>query len=191
MTVQAFTSAGVASVFGTTDGTGLYTLPGLTPGAYYVKALAGSGYQAQVFKNVACASCTLTWGNSVIVAVSGTTSAIDFALTTSATAFSDDPLQAGITPIRLVHVLELRQRIDVLRARYSLSAYPWTDPSPVPGTTVVRAVHLTDMRTALAQAYVASSRPAPTWTPPTIVPTATAITAAQITEIRNAVNAIW
>ena len=41
--------------------------------------------------------------------------------------FSDDPLTAGSSLIRVVHITELRTRIDVQRARFGLAAFAWTD----------------------------------------------------------------
>ena len=42
--------------------------------------------------------------------------------------FSDDPLTAGTSPIRVVHITELRTRIDVLRVRFGLAPFAWTNP---------------------------------------------------------------
>ena len=50
--------------------------------------------------------------------------------------FSDDPLTAGSSPIRVVHIAELRTRIDVLRVRFGLAPFAWTDPSLAAGMTV-------------------------------------------------------
>ena len=41
--------------------------------------------------------------------------------------FTDDPLTAGTTVVKAVHLNELRAAIDNLRGRYGLAAYPWTD----------------------------------------------------------------
>src|SRR6266545_2880790 len=51
--------------------------------------------------------------------------------------FTDDPLIAAVTVIRTVHVIELRERIDGLRARFSLGGYPWTDGSLGAGTSLI------------------------------------------------------
>ena len=76
-------------------------------------------------------------------------------------AFTDDPLVPGVTPVRAVHLLELRSRIDWLRRRAGLPAFAWTDAKVVPGVTPARAAHLTELRSALGEAYAAAGRPAP------------------------------
>ena len=80
------------------------------------------------------------------------------------TGFTDDPIRPGSTPVRAVHFLELRTRIDALRTREGLRAFGWTDPNLTPNVTAVRRVHLTELRAALAEAYRAASLPAPAYT---------------------------
>lgn len=104
--------------------------------------------------------------------------------------FTDDPLQAGITPIKAAHITELRTYVNTLRIRYGLAAVVWIDPTLGAGTTTIKAVHLTELRTALSAAYVAANLTAPTYTG-TITAGITTITAAQIVEIRNAILAIY
>ena len=41
--------------------------------------------------------------------------------------FTDDPLIAGSSVIRAVHIMELRSRIDAVRVRFGLGAYPFAD----------------------------------------------------------------
>ena len=106
----------------------------------------------------------------------------------SATEFTDHPLERGVTPVRAIHFLELRARIDALRAGAGLPAFGWTDPTLIPGITPIKAVHVTELRTALAEAYVASGRPAPGY-PDTAVAGGTGIRAAHLMELRAAVAA--
>jgi hypothetical protein len=113
-----------------------------------------------------------------------------YALTVS--TFTDDPLVAGTSVIRAVHITELRTRIDALWTRYGLSPpFGWTDPSLTAGITV-RAVHLSDLRTALQAAYTAAgpSAPALPFTDSPIVTGFTFIRAVQIQELRDAVIAL-
>jgi subtilisin-like proprotein convertase family protein len=100
--------------------------------------------------------------------------------------FSDDPVVAGVTVVRAIHITELRQRIDAVRTRCGLGVYGWVDATPV----IVRAVHVTDLRTALSQAYVSCGRTVPAFTDTTLVPTVTMAKAIHINELRNAVKAI-
>jgi hypothetical protein len=77
--------------------------------------------------------------------------------------FSDDPIVAGVTPVRAVHVTELRERIDGLRDTLQLGLFAWQDAAPAPGT-VVLARHVEDLRRALADCYEAVDLPLPAFT---------------------------
>ena len=101
--------------------------------------------------------------------------------------FTDDPLVAGVTPVRAVHFRELRTRIDALRVRSSLSAYRWTDPALTPGVTPVRSVHLTEMRTALSEAFTVAGQSPPAYTDASVRAGTTPVRAAHVTELRTAV----
>ena len=106
--------------------------------------------------------------------------------------FTDDPLAARVTPIKVVHITELRRRIDAQRVRFGLAAYSWTDPIITAGTTGIRAVHIADLRTALGQAYAAHgvSPPAPVYTDPILTARTTVVKAWHIRELRTAVIAL-
>jgi hypothetical protein len=108
-----------------------------------------------------------------------------------APVFTDVPLVPRTTRVKGVHVLELRQAIDVLRSRYSLAAYPWVDTTLAPGTALVKAAHVSDLRAALDAVYVAANRARPSYTTSTLTPRTTTITAADVAELRAAVLAIW
>ena len=53
--------------------------------------------------------------------------------------FTDDPIVAGVTPVRAVHFTELRAHIDALREEAGLGRFRWTDPVLRAGVTPVRA----------------------------------------------------
>jgi predicted outer membrane repeat protein len=101
--------------------------------------------------------------------------------------FTDDPLVAGTTVVRGVHVTELRARIDALRLRAGLSPYSWTDLSRFGG--LVAAEHIQEMRAALIEAYPAEQSPL-VFTDQPLVPGHTAIRAVHLAELRAAVSAI-
>ncbi len=105
-------------------------------------------------------------------------------------AFTDDLLVPGVTPVRAVHLLELRSRIDGLRRRVGLPAFGWTDAQVVPGVTPARALHLTELRSALGEAYAAAGRPAPGYTGAVVTAGLTAMRALQLQELRRAVVAL-
>ena len=104
--------------------------------------------------------------------------------------FTDDPIRPGSTPVRALHVAELRTRIDALRRRASLAPFAWTDPVLTAGVTPVRLAHLLELREALAEAYAGAGRAAPVWTDAAPTAGTTLIRAAHLTELRAAVLAL-
>jgi hypothetical protein len=59
--------------------------------------------------------------------------------------FTDDPLVAGTT-IKAIHVTELRNRINTVRAQHGIFNSPYTNSVLNPGTSVIRAVDILEMR---------------------------------------------
>ena len=110
--------------------------------------------------------------------------------TAAPAAFTDDPLVPGVTPVRALHLLELRARIDALRLRAGLPAFAWTDARVVPGVTPARAAHLLDLRSALGEAYAAAGRPAPGYSDAVVTAGLTAMRAVHLLELRAAVAAL-
>jgi hypothetical protein len=111
-------------------------------------------------------------------------------LLTVLSPFTDDPLTPGVTPIKAVHVSELRSLIDQQRVRFGLSPFAWTDATLAAGTTPVRAVHVAELRTALTEAYTAAGRTAPAFSDPVLTTGVTPVRAVHISEIRTALLAI-
>ena len=102
-------------------------------------------------------------------------------------AFTDPVLMAGTTPIKAIHVLELRARIDAVRSARGLSPYSWTNTSLVAVT--ITAAHLLELRSALAAAYVAAGATPPAYSEE-IIATVTPIRATHIQELRSALVSI-
>ena len=119
----------------------------------------------------------------------GNTATGTLTVTVTALTFTDDPL-ATSTPIKAIHVTELRAAIASVRAARGLAAFAWTDPTLTPGSTGVKAVHVTELRTALNQAYQVAGRTLPTYTDPTVGPGVTTIQAIHINQLRSAVRAL-
>ena len=103
--------------------------------------------------------------------------------------FTDAPLVPNISVVRVIHFVELRTRIDILRAVHGLLAYPWTDDPIIPGTMVVRVVHLTELRSALAEAYVAAGQMPPLYADSIVA--GVKIKANHVTEVQAAVIALF
>ena len=108
----------------------------------------------------------------------------------SPTEFTDHPIDRGVTPVRAVHFLELRARVDALRMGAGLLELGWTDPVLVPGVTPIKRVHLAELRAALLEVYVAAGRPAPIYSTRALTSGTTVIAAVDIMEVRAAVSAL-
>jgi RHS repeat-associated protein len=103
--------------------------------------------------------------------------------------FTDDPLVAGTTSIKAVHITELRDAINQLRARATLAAATWTDASLA--GSLIKAVHIAELRTALSAARTALGLSNPAYTDPTLTADSTTIKAAHIQELRDRVKTAW
>lgn len=103
----------------------------------------------------------------------------------TAVVFTDDTLIRGVTPIRAVHVTELRQRIDAARVSKGLSEYAWTDPGLRSGFEI-RPQHIIDMRAAIVEAYGEIGQSAPVFTDPVLTANMP-IKIEHIMELRSAV----
>ena len=63
--------------------------------------------------------------------------------------WTDATLSAGTTPVRAVHVAELRTALTEAYAAAGRTAPTFTDPALTTGVTLVRAVHISEIRSAL------------------------------------------
>jgi cellulose/xylan binding protein with CBM9 domain/Big-like domain-containing protein/parallel beta helix pectate lyase-like protein len=108
---------------------------------------------------------------------------------TQSVAFSDDPIAPGSTPIKTVHLAELRSAADGVRDVYGLVAFEWSDPTLTPGVSTVRSEHLVELRAALNQTYQVAGMAPPQWTDAT-VPLMKTIKAVHVSELRTAVNGL-
>lgn len=100
--------------------------------------------------------------------------------------FTDDPLVAGSTRIRVVHITQLRTAVNAVRTLASLGAGSYTDPTLTAGVTV-KAAHVNDLRAALNAARSSLALPAASYAE-TITARVTRIKASHITELRNGVK---
>ena len=63
-------------------------------------------------------------------------------------AWTDRRVIAGETPVKAVHLTELRTALTQAYSACSLTPPTYTDPMIVPGRTPVKAVHWTELREA-------------------------------------------
>ena len=101
--------------------------------------------------------------------------------------WTDHRIVPGVTPVRAVHLMELRSQVDAARVRCGLGDVAWIDPEIRPGVTPIKAVHITQLRAAIDAANQACSRMRPAWTDPQIVPGVTPVRAVHFAELRDAV----
>ena len=111
------------------------------------------------------------------------------ALSQASFTFTNDPLTSQVTPVKAVHITELRQASNTLRSRNGLAVSTFTDSTLTASSTQIKAVHTTELRTALNGVYDALGRARPSYTDPTISAGQTVIKKVHIEEIRSAVRA--
>lgn len=154
---------------------------------------AGANKSSGANFNPAVANSLTTNGSATSSAATSSSTASSAApqpVPQSTPTFTDDPLVVGVTPIKAVHVTELRDAINQLRAHAGLPAATWTD-TLVAGVTVVKAVHITEMRTKLDEARTQLGLSNPAYTDPTLSAGTTVIKAAHIQELRDRVKSAW
>lgn len=100
--------------------------------------------------------------------------------------FTDDPLFAGVTPAKAVHLSELRTTVNAMRAAAGLGAAAFSDP--VPNGVAIKAAHVNELRDALNPARAALGLSALVLTDPTVTAAVTRIKAAHVQELRDAVK---
>ena len=100
--------------------------------------------------------------------------------------FTDDPLVAGVTPVKAKHIQELRTAIEAVAALAGQS--PLFSDDPLTAGTPIRAVHITELRTALTAAFTALGRTLPTFTDSSLVAGVTPVKAIHLQELRNALK---
>jgi len=105
--------------------------------------------------------------------------------------FTDDPLTAGETGIKAVHISELRAAVNQLRGRGGLAAATWTDDPLTSGGTSIKAVHIIELRARLNEARAALGLSNPAYTDPTLTEGSTTIKTVHIQELRDRVKGAW
>lgn len=92
----------------------------------------------------------------------GGTSADSATVLATTVIFTDDPLVAGATVVKSIHLAELRVAVNAVRAQANLAAASFTDAA---GSGVaMKGVHITELRSALDAAMSALSLTTGGWT---------------------------
>ena len=111
---------------------------------------------------------------------------LNSAVPQSPPTFTDDPLVAGTTPIKAVHITELRTAVNQARARAGLAAATWTDSSL--SGVAIKGVHIQELRDRLAEARAALGKSVFSYTDPTLTTGTTLIKAVHVQELRQSVT---
>jgi len=98
--------------------------------------------------------------------------------------FSDDPLVMNTTVIKAVHITDLRQAVNLMRAAGGLGAVSFTDPNPT--GMAPKAIHITEIRTALTAARNALGLPPIGYTDAAL--SGLAVKAIHVQELRSGVK---
>jgi hypothetical protein len=101
--------------------------------------------------------------------------------------FTDDPLVQQSTRVKIVHLTELRQAVNAMRAAGGLAPASFTDPT-VTNATKVRAVHWLELRTALSQARTSLGLSSVTFTDASLTAGTTKVRVVHVAELRNGVR---
>lgn len=102
--------------------------------------------------------------------------------------FTDDPLVAGTTVVKGLHVTELRDAINLLRTRVGLATVSWAEP--VSAGVLIKASHIIEMRTRLEEARTALALSPTSYTDPSLT-VGTLVKTAHIQQIRDSLKATW
>lgn len=135
---------------------------------------------------------TVTAGNAYVYKVRAVEPAVGtspYSLPDAATTifFTDDPLIAQVTAAKSIHLTELRQAINAMRAAAGLLPAAFTDPT-VSSATTIKAAHCDELRTSLGQARTLLGMSAAAFTDPTLTVGTTTVKAVHLQELRNAVK---
>lgn len=157
-----------------------------------VRASASSAYTPlTTTASTSYADNSVTAGNTYVykvAAIDSSSRSSPFSAPDAATTilFTDDPLSAGSTTIKAVHINELRQAVNAMRAAAGLTAASFTDSSLT--GVLVKAVHVQELRDALDPARSSLGLAALLYTDPTLAAGSTLVKAAHVQELRGGVK---
>ena len=129
---------------------GSYVLAGTTSLTAFTDngVSAGNAYLYKVCAANGSGTCTSSYSNIALGA------AISFSDPTII-SIVDDPTGATVTPVRRVHITELRTAVNAVRSLAGLSGGTWTNPTLISFVSPICADDVRDLRTQLDQALTA------------------------------------
>ena len=155
------------------------------------RASAGSPFVTITTTSATSLSDSVSGGNAYIYKVravdTGGTSAYSAPDAATTVLFTDDPLVPQVTRAKVVHLTELRQAVNAIRAAAGLPAATFTGPT-VTNATKIKAAHWLELRSALHQARTSIGLPGITFTDAAFNAGATKIRAVHVAELRNGVK---
>ena len=93
--------------------------------------------------------------------------------------FTDDPVMAGATAVKSLHITEVRTAVNAVRAAAGLGAATFTDGP------IIQAIQFQEVRNALTPARAALGLPTITYTDATLTPGSTIIKAVHMQDLRS------
>lgn len=100
--------------------------------------------------------------------------------------FNDDPVVAGATPVRALHITQLRTAVNAVRTLAGLTGGTFAETITA-GSTTIKASHILELRSALTLARSTLGLSAVSYTDPSLTSGFT-IKAAHINQLRNGVK---
>lgn len=98
---------------------------------------------------------------------------------------TDPTLTVDATKVKAVHITELRQAVNAMRAAAGLAPATFTDPTLTAGSTRIKAVHITELRSALDAARAALGLFTMSYTDTSIVAGVGTIKAVHVNQLRS------
>ncbi|HEX8618773.1 MAG TPA: hypothetical protein VF911_14410 [Thermoanaerobaculia bacterium] len=166
---------------------------GATPNTQYeiARATAGSAFVTIQTTALTTFTDTVTAGNAYVYKVraidSGGTSQYSTPDVATTFVFTDDPLLPQGNRIKAVHLAELRQAVNALRAAAGLAPATFTDPT-LSSAVPIKAAHIQELRTAITQARVPLGLSNTTFTDAVLTAQTTKVRAVHVAELRNGVK---
>ena len=158
---------------------------------YEVARNAGAGFTTIFMPTSAFYVDTVSANTSYVYKVravdaAGTLSAYSGPDVATTIIFTEDPIIAGSTVVKAVHLAELRTAVNAIRLTAGLGAVTVTD-SAVAGVTI-KAVHVRELRLALDAARSMLLLPALTYTDATLTGGTTVVRAVHFQQLRGGVK---